>query len=438
MMKLIEDFCSSIAGTAKTRVSDPFIGTFIFSWFVCNWNYVALLFWGEGNATERVGAFYIYLSRTSILGWNSLFVFPFLVTLFYLFAFPWLSLCVKRIQKSVNDKLHQQAVEIEEDKVDQQESLSKARLRADPDKQFLEQLVQQDIDKRNEILEHIKQRTVRLEAKANEALSQEKEQEAKTKEAQSNAKAMELELDKKTKQAELERVRFESNSAKARATLASHRFPSVYFLMLKIEESLGQDNVQLSLKASGEIVAALFGYENFEEVLADEKFNNDSLERVNYVYYDDGLAKRLEQIILGEDSENEDLSADLIFDHLQNLFEDEPFELVTSDRLEEYSREAIENNSYDLLNGEGTSGGRAESDTIFGDIDDIHVDSSTFDEGFSAKVIVAASGEHRRESGIPGRTMTISVEMKCDVIVGKYGLGAVEEGQVVGSLDDFD
>ncbi|HGF7224616.1 TPA: hypothetical protein AB5F36_003577, partial [Vibrio cholerae] len=60
------------------------------------------------------------------------------------------------------------------------------------------------------------------------------------------------------------------------------------------------------------------------------------------------------------------------------------------------------------------------------------------DNGFSSKIIASASGEHRRESGIPGRTMTISLEMKSNVIVGKYGLGAIEEGQVIGSLDDFD
>ncbi len=162
------------------------------------------------------------------------------------------------------------------------------------------------------------------------------------------------------------------------------------------------------------------------------------IEKVKYIYYDYGFARRLEQIVLDQDSENEDLSADLIFEHLQMLFEGEPFELVNRNRLEEYSREKIENNPYDLLNGEGASGAIAESDTIFEEIDDIHVDSSTFDQGFSAKIIASASGEHRRESGIPGRTMTISVEMKCNVIVGKYGLGTIEEGQVIGSLDDFD
>lgn len=408
------------------------------SWLVCNWNYVALLFWGEGNTTERVSAFFTYLSKTPILGWNSLFVFPFLVALFYLFAFPWLSLTVKMIQKKVNDKLHKQAVEIEKDKLSQQESLNKARLKADPDKQFLEQLVQQDIDKRNEILDHIKQRTVRLEAKANEALSREKEQEAKAKEAENNAKAAKLELEKKAQQAELDKVRFESNTAKARATLASHRFPAAYFLMLKIEESLKDDGVYISLKCSGEIIAVLFGYKNFDELLADEKFNNDVLEEVKYIFYDDELAKGLEQIVVDEESENEDFSADLIFDHLQMLFDGEPFELVTIDRLAEYSKEEIENNSYDLLNGEGVSGAIAESDTIFEDIDDIHIENSSFVNGFSSKIGASASGTHRRDSDVSGRTMSISIEMQSNVIVGKYGLGAIEESEVIGSLDEFD
>ncbi|HFQ5391810.1 TPA: hypothetical protein ACGUP1_000528 [Vibrio vulnificus] len=147
-MKLLDDIFSSVTGTAKTRVSDPFLGTFICSWLICNWNYLALLAWGEGSVTERVNAFYIYLLQTPFLGWNSLFVFPFLIALFYLFAFPWLSLVVKFIQKSVNERLHEQAVAIELIKVTQQEELNRARLKADPEKQFLEQLVQQDIDKK--------------------------------------------------------------------------------------------------------------------------------------------------------------------------------------------------------------------------------------------------------------------------------------------------
>ncbi|ADV89417.1 cell envelope integrity protein TolA [Vibrio vulnificus] len=436
-MKLLDDIFSSVTGTAKTRVSDPFLGTFICSWLICNWNYLALLAWGEGSVTERVNAFYIYLLQTPFLGWNSLFVFPFLIALFYLFAFPWLSLVVKFIQKSVNERLHEQAVAIELIKVTQQEELNRARLKADPEKQFLEQLVQQDIDKRNEILGHIQLRTIRLESRAKEALSQQKEQEAKTKEAENKAKTSKLDLDKKEKQSVLEKLRFESSSAKARATLASHRFPSAYFLITLVEESLRLDGVQLSLKSYGEIIALLFGYESFEELLSDEKFGNETLAEVKYVYHDEELAKGLEKIVLEENSENEDLSADLIFDHLQMLFDGEPFELVTIDRLEEYSREEIEENSYDLLNEDGTAGAIAESNTIFEEIDDIHVESSTFDNGFSAKILASASGSHYRESDVSGRTMSIIIDMKSNVVIGKYGLSSIEKDEVTGTLDDY-
>ena len=76
-MKIIDDIISSIAGNAKTRINDPFLGTFICSWVVCNWNYLSLLFWGDGKASERISAFRNYLSETPILGWNYIFIIPF-------------------------------------------------------------------------------------------------------------------------------------------------------------------------------------------------------------------------------------------------------------------------------------------------------------------------------------------------------------------------
>ncbi|SUI70467.1 Uncharacterised protein [Serratia quinivorans] len=87
-----------------------------------------------------------------------------------------------------NEKLHKQAVDRELIKINQQKNLNKEKLKANPNKQFLEQLVQQDIDKRNEILEHLRQRSSRLDSKALEAKEKAKEQEAKTQEAESKAK----------------------------------------------------------------------------------------------------------------------------------------------------------------------------------------------------------------------------------------------------------
>lgn len=209
-MKIIDDICASIAGNAKTRINDPFIGTFICSWLVCNWNHLSLLFWGEGKVTERINIFYSYLAETPKWAWNHVFIIPLVIAIIYLFLFPWLSMLINFLQHWANEKLHKQAVDRELIKIDQQKNLNKEKLKANPNKQFLEQLVQQDIDKRNEILGHLKQRSSRLEAKTVEAKEKAKEQEAKTQEAESKASLLILDLEKKNKQTELERIRFES------------------------------------------------------------------------------------------------------------------------------------------------------------------------------------------------------------------------------------
>ncbi|MGJ3352090.1 hypothetical protein [Providencia sp. Je.9.19] len=440
-MKIIDDICSSITGNAKTRIKDPFIGTFICSWILCNWYYLSLLFWGDGTVPERVSAFYLYLSVTPIWGWNYIFFIPFFISLFYLFAFPWISLLVKYCQHWADEKLHSQAIDVERIEISQKKELNKDKLLANPNKQFLEQLVQHDIDKRNEIITHLKQRTTRLDAKALEAKEKSKEQEERAKEAENKSKMLALELEKKNNQAELERGQFEVNSAKIRAAKASHQFPSAYYLISKIDESLRQDEINISIKTLGNIVATLFGYENMESLLEDDSFNNEIIDKVEYVYYDEELARRLEKIVLDEESDNEDFSADMIFDHLQMLFEEEPFKLITGDSLAENCMEKFENNPYYVLDHEGTSSAMAESNTYFEDIDDIHIVDFDFDSdnGFSVELSATASGTHYKEQDIGGRNMTISITMKCELLVGKYGLGSIEEDSVSGSLvDDWD
>ncbi|HBQ4308077.1 TPA: hypothetical protein L7244_004632, partial [Escherichia coli] len=333
---------------------------------------------------------------------------------------------------------HKQAIDIELVKIKQQQELNKERLRTNPNKQFLEQLVQQDIDKRKLILEHIRQRSLRLEVKAIEAKSKAEEQEAITQAAKNKESISKLELDKKNKQAELEKIRFENDSAKARAVHASNRFPSAYYLMLKIDESLRSDNIHVSLKTLGLIASSLFGYTDFNELLDDKNFNNETLSKVKYVYYDDKLAKRLEQIVLEENSDNEDFSADLIFDHLDMLFDNIPFKLISGDHLAELCREEFEKNPFDAFDSDGVSGAIAESDTIFENIDDITVEQYYFNNGFYAELSANVSGQHYKEEDVSGRDMTVSVIMQCNVLVGKLGLGDIEQGEIKGTLSDID
>jgi hypothetical protein len=430
-MKMLEDIWSSVVGNATTRVRDPVIGTFLTSWIICNWHYLALLFFGEGNATQRVSGFYKYLSSSDFFAFNSIFVIPFIFTLSYLFIFPWLSLFVKYLQAAVNDKLHEQAVNIDLNKVTQQEKLNKAKLKANPDKQFLEQAVQLDINREEEVSKQRKERTIRFTEKAVEA-------KAKANEATSNENIASIEEEKKKNQDILDRQRFSISSAEVRATLASHRFPSAFHFISLISDSLKQDGITLSVSDSCEIVAAIFGYDRFESLLNDEGFDNENLSNVKYLYYDNSeLAKKLEGIISDGNSNNEDLTSEMLFDHIKLIFDELPYEFSTIDELAQLSLELCENDSYSLLEKDGVSGAMADSDTIF---DEVHVEgivSSNFDEKFTAFINASASGSHRREDDIPGRDMTIEAEIISSVLVGKYALGELKIESVIGVLVDY-
>lgn len=122
------------------------------------------------------------------------------------------------------------------------------------------------------------------------------------------------------------------------------------------------------------------------------------------------------------------------------MFENTPFKLITGDSLAEKCLEEFENNPYYVLDHDGTSSAIAESNTYFENIEDIHIVDFDFDSdnGFSMELSATASGTHYKEQDISGRTMTISITMKCESLVGKYGLGPIEEDSVIGSLDDYE
>ena len=168
-MKFLDDILQSISGNTRTKVNDPFIGAFIGSWIICNWSHLAILIWGDGTTTERIDALSKYLKETDVIALNTIFVIPLFMTILFLFAFPWLSLFLKSMQKFANDRLHQQAISIEVSKTKQQEALNRQKLLADPDKKFLEQNVQVDIDRRKELIDQLKLRSAKFKENAEAA-----------------------------------------------------------------------------------------------------------------------------------------------------------------------------------------------------------------------------------------------------------------------------
>lgn len=438
-MKFLDDIMQSISGSTKTKVEDPFIGAFIGSWIVCNWSHLAILIWGDGTAAERINALSKYFKETDIFGLNTILIIPACMALLFLFAFPWVSLALKSIQKFANERLHQQAISIEIGKVKQQELLNRRKLLADPDKKFLEQNVQLDIDRRKEIIEQLKLRSVRLKEKAEAAVAASEAATASASEAKSRANQAELEEEKKQKNSLLERQRFNVASAQLKSAQASNRFPSSYSFMLAIEESLKADGVQLSLKGLGEIVAMVFGYEDFHTLVHDENFNNERLSQVIYIYYDPKeFASRLETIAQHEETDNEDLGPELLFDHVISTFENLGYKLLTEDQAEEVCRDICENLKYDLLNSDEFSGPIAESDTVFDEIEIDDLDSIAFNNGLNVTFTGSASGSHRRDDDVPGRDIGFNIEIKNTLLLGTRALGKFELGEVSASLTDHE
>ncbi|PZQ37704.1 MAG: hypothetical protein DI560_20335 [Pseudomonas putida] len=445
-MKFLDDIMQSISGSTKTKVEDPFIGAFIGSWIICNWTDLALLVWGDGTPAERINALGKHFNEMDVVGFNSILVMPLIMTVFFLFAFPWVSFWLKSVQKFANERLHQQAVSIEINKVKQQEALNKQRLLANPEKEFLAESLKLDIERRKELIEQLRLRTTRFKDKSEAAAAIAAETKAAAEaaaaaaaEARGRASLVELEEVKRKGNAELEKQRFILASAQLKAAQASSRFPSVYGLMQTVEESLKNDEIYLSLDGLGAIVAMIFGYKSFYTLLHDDGFNNKNLAQVSYIYYDrEDFASALEAIVQNESARNEGLEAEALFDHVISIFESSEFKLLSKDEVEDVCREICEDMKDGLMDGEEFSGPIADSDTIYDDIEIDELKDIKFEDGLAVTFSGSATGSHRKEYDVPGRDIKFSIELKSAVVVGLRGLGEFKRSEVSASLADYD
>lgn len=436
-MKILDDIISSISGNTKTRISDPLVGAFIISWITCNWNHLAILIWGEGKISERVNEFYIFTTESKLIALNTLFIIPALLTIFYLFLLPWVSLLSKSILELANSKLHHQAIKAELNQINSQKHLNEAKLLSNPDKPFLEESVKLSLNRKNEVVEHLKQRTMRLTARALEAKSESDEAAARAAEALSKTKISQLEEDNRSRQAELERSRFQVESARLRALHESNRFPSAYLYMSMIEDSMKLDEIYLSLTSTAEIVAAIFGYKHFSELLKDTKFNNEDLSKIEYIFYDKKeLAQKFQDIVADEPNKNENLTSDSIFDHTMTMLETLSMRLVTMDDIVEKSTEFFEEQKYELFENDKISSVIAISNTTYEEIEIENIDYIKHNSGFWSCITATASGSHFKFERAPGQKMRILAEIKGNALVGKNALGALVFGDITGSIID--
>ncbi|SQI38033.1 Uncharacterised protein [Providencia alcalifaciens] len=255
-MKFLEEFWDAVKGNTIARVRDPIIGTFIVSWLLCNWYEVTLLFFGNGKVWERIDRLNLYLTEDFGNNCIQILMLPIIITVFYLFIFPKVSLIVKNLQKKTNDELYYQAFEITKSKAEKNVELNMELLKSDPNKEFLSELAKTDIAQKKADYD-LKLLQIEKDRIDNQ-LNQEKLK-------QITIETKEKELNEITKQNnyELEKEKYDIISAQNKAAIASARFPIAYSLLSSISKGFEKEKYFFPFEIYGEIIAYLFGYKSF-------------------------------------------------------------------------------------------------------------------------------------------------------------------------------
>ena len=412
-MQVLDDIWASIKGNAKTRINDPIIGAFICSWVICNWDRLALLFWGTGNLEVRINKIsqeMAFINNPSLVWTNcDLLLLPLILTIFYIFIFPKLAYWVAQQIKPTEISRHDHTVELDINKAIKQKELNKARLRANPENKFLAQEVKIDINREQSEADLVQEEASAAKSKAIDA--------------KSKATIAEIELEKRENQAEHEKRTLAISTAKQEAALASHRFPSAYLFLELLSNSIKDDDIILTLDGLSRCVATIFGYSDFSLLLNDKNFSNSGLANMKYVLLEpDHLTSKFTQIL--DDEEIKDFDSEWLIGHLEMIFDQLPYELIYEESLAENIYESIDCNSYELLQEDGVISGMAETDTIFEEVNELEVEDYNFDQDkgkFIVKLFGSASGPHRKESDVPGQGIDIKIRATCNAIIGKFG-----------------
>jgi hypothetical protein len=441
MDKILGSFFSSVRGNIKTRISDPLVGTFVCSWALCNWDRLAVLLFGSGiieGRVEKIASEMAFLDHPSLIYSNyDLLALPIALTIGYVFLFPKISIWVVNFLADTDVARYEAVVNREIRQAVKQRDLNEERLLGDPGKQFLAQVVEEKLAKEKAIREKMEAEAEDAKAKVEQtkAMAQaEKENAAK---AGMEKHAAELELKKKEHQYKLDADAFSVSETMNRAALQANAYTSSYMFIEKLGESISQDGVNLSLSALTNILAAIFGYRDYQELLNDKSFNNDKLKELKYVLCDsDYLSSRLLSILSDENLEDESLDSGWVMDHIQSLFDDLPYEFHFADSLEVAIYERIEAGQFNLIHSEEFASAQAGTDTILDEFE-LHDKEHSFDnESFVVEISGSASGHHRKEEGMPSPGVDFTVTATLAVGWGKYGLKDYEV-EIFASPEDW-
>lgn len=452
-MKILIDTIESIYKSSEARLKDPLIGSFIVSWCLCNWYKLGLLFFGSDSFEKRLSSFKELLTlgikSESILDNYEVFLLPLLLAILYVFVIPWIGVFINFLLHWSRDAQIKQKNEYEERAYSNLISLNKAKLRSDPDKKFLEQELELEIKEKEAKTKEAEERAeqARLEAekekaKAEENIAKKEKARLEAEEAQANKAKAETEADMAKTKSDIvkkqEEERLKVLAQKQQATKSSLKLPIVYRLQTEFDEVLRKYEVKLSVEGLSKCIAVIFGYPNIEILLNDPQFNNQNLDDVSYLLKDHNkLLNEFSKILDNEENVPSDFHAETALELIGEVFEKWDFDWLDDEGIAETASQRIEEDRYDLLSGDLLSNYMADTDTVF---DDLYLELESYEWDESAgllKIILSgqASGDHRREAGVPGQSIHFQLIGTCQKKIGKYGLSEYSIESTTGGPD---
>lgn len=443
MTETIKDIWGSITNNINSRLASPFFGAFLVSWILCNWDKLALLFFGMQSVDSRISVFQDSIAWISVGHENSVSTiwWPLAISSVYMFLSPYLHIVIQQVQKHSAGLRYSLTVDQDVDKEDARGRLVKAKAKANLQNKVAEDEVRAEIE--NSVAETKKLQEDAAAAEARKNLIQEKYLEAqeKVKELKLANEVLARKEAKKLQDAEKATFAFDKSKAEHENELLTLQLPLAYQYMNTLSDSLNDDEKRYSLFHLSEIIAATFGYQSFEQLIKDESFTAKNIKKIKYLSYDsETLFDCLNNIIESENEEDYDSS--WLFEHIQMTLDQYSLQLQDIDSVAEGAIDELWDAGLidDFVN--NSSVGSETNITnvdCFDQLDDLEKKSHRWvkGEGLFISYSCTLSGDNHPDKPFSGDSVHIDFEVKHALVIGESGLSTFELHDVNARLEDY-
>ncbi|MEZ9205571.1 hypothetical protein AB4151_24770 [Vibrio splendidus] len=441
MTETIKDIWGSITNNINSRLASPFFGAFLVSWILCNWDKLALLFFGMQSVDSRISVFQDSIAWISIGHENSVSTiwWPLAISSIYMFLSPYLHIAIQQVQKHSAGLRYSLTVDQDVDKEDARGRLVKAKAKANLQNKVAEDEVRAEIE--NSVAETKQLQEDAAAAEARKNLIQEKYLEAqeKVKELKLANEVLARKEAKKLQDAQKATFAFDKSKAEHENELLTLQLPLAYQYMNTLSDSLNDDEKRYSLFHLSEIIAATFGYESFEQLIKDESFTAKNIKKIKYLSYDsETLFDCLNNIIESENEEDYDSS--WLFEHIQMTLGQYSLQLQDIDSVAEDAIEELWDTVYsEMIEADAVNSEMAMTNAHFDEVDDLHKVSHRWvsGDGLYIKYSCTLSGESDPDKMFYGNTIYVDFEVKQPLVIGESGLGGYEMYDVKARGKDY-